>query len=166
MRRTYLFSIFILLCLPFAVSAQTRKRTVPKKTPPPVTTVRPVKEVVATHVKNLTRFVYLLGGVAKGIEDVDAAARKGQVSQQVIDETAKNKAKLVESIANWRIAMDELEINFRTKTLVQKYFPNISGVGQLAATAEDRAKAGQFTQAGQMLLQVISQLTDTLLEMQ
>jgi hypothetical protein len=161
-----LLSILILLCLPFAVSAQTRKRTVPKKTPPPVTTIRPVKEVVATHVKNLTRFVYLLGGVARSIEEVDAAARKGQVSQQVINETAKNKTKLVESIANWRIAMDELEINFKTKTPVQKYFPKISGVGQLTATAEDQAKAGQFSQAGQTLLQVISQLTDTLLEMQ
>lgn len=166
MRRILLFSFICLFCLPLAVSAQDRKRTVPKKTPPPIITVRPEKERIATHIKNLTRFIYVLGGVAKGIEDVDVAAQKGQVSQATLNQTAQDKGKLVASIANWRIAMDELEINFNAKTPLQKYFPKLSGVGQLAATAEDQAKTGRFSQSGQTLIQVISKLTDVLIEMQ
>lgn len=164
MKRVLLFTFVCLICLPIAVSAQ-RKRTVPAKTQPPVITVRPEKERVAQHIKNLTRFIYLLGGVAKGIEEIDAAARQGQVSQATINQTAQDKQKLVNSIANWRIAMDELVIDFRVKTKLQKYFNTVSGAGELAAIAEDKARAGQFSQSGQTLLLLLNKLTDTLVEM-
>jgi hypothetical protein len=168
LKRALLFAFVCLVCSPLAVSAQNRKRTVPKKTTTTTTTqpsaasVRADKEQVGNHIKNLTRFIYLLGGVAKGIEEVDAAAKQGQVSQATIN---TEKGKLVASIANWRIAMDDLEITFRTKTQLQKFFPKVSGVGQVAATAEDQARAGRFSQSGQTLLQVISRLTDVMLEM-
>jgi len=167
LKRAFLIAFVCLFCLPFVVSAQSRKRTVPKKTtsPAPAVSVRPDAVRVSDHIKNLTKFVYLLGGVAKDIEAVDAAAKKGQVSQQAITQAAQSKTKLVESIANWRVAMDELEIDFRTKPQLQKYALKTRGLGNITATAEDQAKAGQLTQSGQTLLRVIGQLTDVLLEM-
>ena len=168
MKRALLITFACLFCLPFVASAQSRKRTVPKKTTATTTTtvsVRPDAIRVSNHIKNLTKFVYLLGGISKDIEAVDAAAKKGQVSQQAVTQTEVSKIKLVESIANWRVAMDELEIDFRTKTQLQKYALKVKGIGNLTATAEDQAKTGQFIQSGQTLLQVISQLTDVLLEM-
>lgn len=169
MKRVLLFAVVCLLCLPLAVSAQNRKRSVPKAststTTPSAASVRSDKELVGNHIKNLTRFIYLLGGVAKGIEEVDAAARQGKISQATVNQTAADKQKLVASIANWRIGMDDLEINFKTKTQLQRYFSKVSGVGELAATAEDQAKAGRFNQSGQTLLQVVSRLTDVMLEM-
>lgn len=165
MKRVLLFTFVCLICLPVVVSAQRKRTVVPKKTPPPIVTVRPEKERVAQHIKNLTRFIYLLGGVAKGIEEIDAAARQGQVSQATINQTAQDKQKLVNSIANWRIAMDELVIDFRIKTKLENYYKTISGAGELAALAEDRARAGQFSQSGQTLLLLLNKLTDTLVEM-
>src|ERR1043165_2397106 len=47
---------------------------------------------VADQIKNLTRFLYLPGGVAKGIEAADAAAQSGNASQNVIEQTQRSKA--------------------------------------------------------------------------
>ena len=166
MKRVLLFAFVCLVCLPLTVSAQ-RKRTVPKKPASSTTAnIRADKERLADHIKNLTRFIYLLGGVAKGIEDVDAAAKKGQISQATINQTAEDKRKLVASIANWRIAMDNLVIDFRVNTKLEKYFDTIEGAGELAASAEDQARAGRFTLSGQTLLMLLNKLTDTLVEMQ
>src|SRR5215471_4709160 len=44
---------------------------------------------VANQIKNLSRFLYLLGGVAKGIEDLDRAAKSGGGSPTVVAQNEK-----------------------------------------------------------------------------
>ena len=41
---------------------------------------------VADQIKILTRFIYLLGGVAKGLEGVDDAARRNEASPAVMEQ--------------------------------------------------------------------------------
>ena len=165
MKRVCLLVFVCLCCLPLCVSAQSRKRTIKSEPVTSSSIVRADAVRVANHIKNLARFIYLLGGITKDIEAVETAARKGQVSQATIDQTQQSKAKLSASFANWRVAMDELELSFKTKTYLQKYFSKVSGVGNLAATAEDQARMGQFGLSGQTLLQLSNKLTDLLVEM-
>ncbi len=120
---------------------------------------------VADQIKNLTRFVYLLGGVAKGIEQVDEAARRNEASPAAIDQNNKNKAAVKASLQNVREGLDQLEITFRSTPELEQYYLKLAGSASGAATAEDQAAAGHFDQAGRMMLGVVNRLTDVLLAM-
>jgi hypothetical protein len=120
---------------------------------------------VADQSKNLTRFVFLLGGVAKGIEQTDAAIQRGDASPAVVDQVKRNKATLISSIQGMRDGLDRLEIEFRQTPELQRYYIKLAGSAAGAASAEQFAAAGQFDRAGRALLEVANRLTDVLVEM-
>jgi TolA-binding protein len=120
---------------------------------------------VADQIKNLTRFVYLLGGVAKGIEQVDDAARKNEASPAALQQNEQNKTTVKNSLRNVREGLDQLEIYFRaTPGLLDSYL-KLAGSASGAADAEAQAAAGHFDQAGRTMLGVVNRLTDVLLVM-
>src|SRR5256712_1023191 len=82
---------------------------------------------VAEQIKNLTRFVYLLGGVAKGIEQLDEAARRNEASPAALDQNNKNKATVKASLQNVREGLDQLEISFRSTPELQQYYLKLAG---------------------------------------
>jgi hypothetical protein len=120
---------------------------------------------VAEQIKILARFIYLLGGVAKGLEGVDDATRRNEASAAVIDQAKQNKATVRASIQSVREGLDKLEIDFRGTPELQPYYIKLAGVAARAATAEDLAAANQFDKAGRTLLEVVNHLTNVLLEM-
>jgi hypothetical protein len=120
---------------------------------------------VADQIKILTRFIYLLGGVAKGLEGVDDATRRNEASTAIVEQATRNKATVRNSIQSVREGLDKLEIDFRTTPELQRYYIRLAGVAAGAATAEDLAAANQFDKAGRTLLEVVNHLTDVLLEM-
>lgn len=120
---------------------------------------------VAEQIKTLTRFLYLLGGVGKGIEAVDDAARRNEASPTVLEQAKRNKVTVKTSIQSLREGLDALEIHFRTTPELQRYYINLAGAAAGAASAEQQAAANQFDQAGRSLLAVVTRLTDVLLEM-
>ncbi|HEV2885054.1 MAG TPA: hypothetical protein VGW36_09365, partial [Pyrinomonadaceae bacterium] len=120
---------------------------------------------VAEQIKTLSRFIYLLGGVAKGLEGVDAAATRNEAPPAVIEQAKRNKATVRTSIQNVREGLDKLELDFRTTPELQRYYISVAGVAAGAATAEEQAAANQFDKAGRSLLEVVNRLTDALLEM-
>ncbi len=161
----------VLALLPTTAFTQTRKRSAGKSTsrPPAVKKTPEALQNGATHVadqiKALSRFLYLLGGVAKGIEAVDDAVRRNEASPAIVQQTQKNKASLKASLESVREGMDKLEIDFRTTPELQRYYIKLAGVASGAATAEQQAANNQFDQAGRSLLGVVNRLTDVLLEM-
>ena len=177
MKRAATLSIICLLLLPASFVAQNRQRTTSRRntqksssragdTSQKATDARTDGATrVADQIKNLTRFIYLLGGVAKGIEAADVAAQNGNASQAVIEQTQRSKATVKTSLQNVREGLDKLEIDFRTTPDLQRYYTKLAGVAAGAAAAEDQATAGQFDQAGRSLLGVVNRLTDVLLEM-
>ena len=150
--------------------SQTRKRTITKSSrsgaaPKASEIQRQGATRVADQIKILTRFIYLLGGVAKGLEGVDDAARRNEASPAILDQATRNKATVRASIQSVREGLDKLEIDFRTTPELQRYYIKLAGVAAAAATAEDQAAANQFDKAGRTLLEVVNHLTDVLLEM-
>jgi hypothetical protein len=150
--------------------SQTRKRTANKTSraaaPPKAGEIqRDGAARVADQIKVLTRFIYLLGGVAKGLEGVDDATRRNEASAAIMEQVTKNKATVRASIQSVREGLDKLEIDFRATPELQRYYMKLAGVASGAAAAEDLAAANQFDKAGRTLLEVINHLTDVLLEM-
>ena len=163
--------ICVLLFATGIAHSQTRRRTARAATPKQ-TSAQASAEArttaatkVAEQIKNLTRFVYLLGGVARGIEQVDEAARKNEASPAALDQNNKNKATVKTSLQNVREGLDQLEITFRGTPELQQYYLKLAGSASGAADAEAQAAAGHFDQAGRTMLGVVNRLTDVLLAM-
>jgi hypothetical protein len=168
-------SICVLLVLSTAVFAQTRSRTTSRRgtsrsaKPAPSESANQVKtdgaNKIADQIKNLTRFLYVLGGVARGIEDIDAAAKDNQASPAALQKNDQNKAVVKSSLENVRVGLDSLEIYFRSTPELQGYYVKLVGSASGAADAEAQAAAGHFDQAGRTLLGVVNRLTDVLVLM-
>jgi len=169
-------NILILVCLLLVSTtalAQTRSRTTTRRgsssSKAPKTSATMAASAVKTEgatkvanqIKNLTTFLYLLGGVAKNLEAMDAAAKSGQASPT----TERNKATLKASFEDFRVGLDQLEIYFRSTPELQPYYVKLAGSASGAADAEAQAAAGHFDQAGRRLLGVVSRLTDVLVAM-
>lgn len=170
-------TIFIcLLCLTTMTAAQ-KRRTTTKKTTKPATTTAPstpdasIVEIkngaqnAAVQLKNVTRFIYLLGSIAQGIEDVDKEISARKASPATVDLNTKNKQGVIAGIKNLRAGIVALEIDFRAKAPLRTYVPQIGGISDIAAQAENQAAAGQLKDSGKTMLQIVDKLTDTLAAM-
>lgn len=164
----------LLICvlgLSLSVAAQKRKTPVRKATTTPVSTstnlleIKTGAEKVSTQIKNVTKFIYVLGGVARGIEDIDKEAKAGKISKPVVDKNTQYKQNVIQSIRNLRAGLAALEVEFRTKTSLKPYLVNIQGIADMSGVAEDQALSGQFTESGKTLLSVVEKLSDTLAAM-
>jgi hypothetical protein len=169
--------IFVLVCLLLLSTtalSQTRSRTTRRSTQssktPKVSEQQSAAEAktagamkVADQIKNLTKFLYLLGGVAKGIEDIDA--RRNEASPTALQKNEQNKAAVKSSLENVRVGLDQLEIYFRSTPGLQGYYVKLVGSASGAADAEAQAGAGHFDQAGRTLLGVVNRMTDVLVLM-
>ncbi len=171
MRRISVVLLAMLFILPLTGIAQTRRRSTPRPARPTLEQQRAAEAVrqgatrVADQIKILTRFIYLLGGVAKTLEGVNDAARRNQQSQAAAEQTEKSRIVIRNSIRNLRAELDKLEIDFRGTPELQRYYTKLAGVAAGAATAEDFAAANQFDKAGRALLEVVNRLADVLTEM-
>ena len=179
MSRIRLVSLALLLTALFVASADaqkkpaTRKTTTAKKTTttttkapllPPLE-VRAAREKVDNQRANVNLFVDRLGPIAQAIETLDTSAKTKTLPKVTLDVNEENKQKVIAAIRNLRQGLSDLEAEFRAKTLLQKYLPNIQGITDLAAQAEDEALAGRFVASKNPLRQISQKLTDVLLEM-
>ena len=170
MKRITITLLALLLLAPSTAFSQTRNRSSSRQKPTAAASAaQRVAQVrtqgatrVADQIKNLTKFMYILGGVTSSIAAVEDAARRSGAST---DQTQQSKAQVKATIQNIRAGLDQLEIDFRATPELQPYYIKLAGVAAGAATAEERAAANQFDAAGRQLLNVVNRLTDVLLLM-
>jgi hypothetical protein len=130
-----------------------------------VNDVRAGAEAVNIQVKNLSKFLFVLGGVAKGIEDIDKEIREGRGTRELEQQNRQFKNDVLRSIRALRAGLVKLEVDFRAKPTLRKYLPHIQGITDDSGRAEDLAMAGQFNASGKELLLIIEKLADVLLEL-
>ncbi|MDQ2938334.1 MAG: hypothetical protein M3R67_12635, partial [Acidobacteriota bacterium] len=103
------------IVFPATSFSQTRKRTTTTKSsrsgakPKAAGIQREGAARVAEEIKILTKFIYVLGGVAKGLESMDYAARSNEASSAILDQTKRNKESVRTSIQSVREQLDKLE---------------------------------------------------------
>jgi hypothetical protein len=156
--------LLILVCLSFSANAQKRRKTTSKTANPPVATneIRIGANNVAVQLKKVSAFVYLLGGIARGIEDIDKDAKAGKLSRTIADKNQTYKQNVIASIQTLRVGLIQLESDFRVKAKLKPYLQSIQGITEISGVAEDQATNGEMVNAGKTLLQVIEKLADTL----
>jgi hypothetical protein len=152
--------------LAVGASAQ-RSRPAPKpvasKVDPAVAAeVRAGAEKASGELKKVTRFIFLLGGIAQGIEDLEANAKAGKATRAAIDQNEQFKQSVVKGIQNLQAGLAALEVEFRTKSGLRPFVSTVDGVTATAGVAEDQALEGSFKEAGRTLILVVEKLSDAL----
>ncbi len=160
------------LCLAFSANAQKRKTTSKRTTKSTGATktinaveIKSGADKVSTQIKNLSKFIYVLGGVSRVIEDLDKDIAARKASQNAPELNQKNKQAVITTIKNLRAGLVALEIEFRTKPALKNYLFQIQGISDMSGVAEDQATAGQISESGKTLLLVVEKLSDTLVAM-
>jgi hypothetical protein len=172
-KRIYGLALVCLFLLPIGVAAQVRNRRVPQAPVPARATPGKAGSLskhdgadrVAIQINNLGKFLYPLGGVAKVVQETDAQAQSGNASPELVRQNNANKQIVQNSIHGFVDGLDQLEIDFRASSALQKYYPVIKGTAQRLATAEDQAAAGQMKAAAVTLQAALDQLTQVLVAM-
>jgi hypothetical protein len=158
----------LILTLPFSAPAQTRtrrssssqRRATPAKSPGlDATRFNAQRLELAGLSKDLTRFLYLYGRLSK---DVELTGAQGDTS----DATSKTKAGLVDSVNAMRDRLNQLESHFRFTQGLEHPYQMLQGVSARADEAARDVAAGRYDPAGRTLLDIATQLTDVLTEMQ
>lgn len=165
--------VICLLSFVFEASAQKRRPTrrttkKPAATKPAASSAN-VQELkdgaqkVSTQIKNVSKFLYLLGGIAKDVEALDADIKAKKVTRQTaVDQNAQAKQAVVQSIRNLRAGLAALEEEFRTKNALRMYAVWTDGIATTTEQAESQAAAGQLSDSGKTLLTVVEKLSDAL----
>ena len=172
MNRLVIIAAACLLLLPITSFAQSRTRRSTRSTAPAKTstTVPSAAQAaariegatkVANQIKNLTAFLYLLGGVAKDLDAQEAALRAGSASPT----QERNKARIISTFEDFRVGLDSLETHFSGSSDLRPYYAKLIGTADAAATAKAQAASGQVERAGHTLLNIVSQLADLLVLM-
>lgn len=157
-----LMLFFVSVCA-LNADAQRRRPAARKVSPVAAQNAAEIKDEsvkVATQIKNLTKFIYLLGKIASNIEDTDKKSGGRRVQ---LNET--NKQKVLTAIQNFHAGLAELETEFKSKPSLRLYNFQIQGISDLCAQSEDLAAAGRFTDAGNPLLSIVEKLSDTLVSL-
>jgi hypothetical protein len=178
-KRALILSLACILLASVPASSQTRRRSPSRRSARALaasaqqkqqqqqqqqTEVRAGRERIATQIKALSQFLYLLGGISKGIETAEQANRNHEESSVAlpVGQIERNKIRVKDSIKTVRAGLDQLEASFRSNAALQGYYPNLAGVARIGQMAESQAASNNFDQAGRSLITAVNKLTDAL----
>jgi hypothetical protein len=177
LKKTLVLLLSVFLLSPSPAMAQKRRRASSQR--PKVSKPTPLElenaarsertaasQRVSAQIKSLSQFLYVLGGVIKGIEAAERAAQGPNVPPDALAQTEKSKTSVKDSIRNVRAGLEQLEAELSGKPAIRPYVHRFLGASEIARTAEQQADAGQFDQAGRTLLRVVDKLSDGLAAMQ
>lgn len=164
----FVLTVLVALCcaLPMSSSAQKKpRRRAATPAPTPVPDMRAEALQVAEQIKNVSKFVYIYGKVANGLEIAEDQAKRGQATPQIQAKTKQSKDALIANINGLRAGLDNLVKSFKASSRLQVQYLKLSYAAEAAASAEQLATAGRYDEAGKALVTVIERLTDTLTTM-
>ena len=120
---------------------------------------------VAEQLKLVSKYIFVYGKVANGLELAADQAKRGEVSptitarnQQVKDSTAANIAALKEGI-------DKVGAELKANDRLQVQYLKLTGASDAVANAHQLATAGSFDEAGKALVLAVEKLTETIISL-
>ncbi|QQS40716.1 MAG: hypothetical protein IPM63_15300 [Acidobacteriota bacterium] len=160
-----LFSFVIIAAASAAFSSQAYGQGTRTRTAPPQNEVRAAAEAVSIQIKNMTKFLFVLGGVAKGIDDLDKEIKAGRATRELEAKNQEFKDDVIRSVRAMRTGLVNIERDFIAKPQLRQYLSHVRGISEDSAIAEDLALAGNFNASGRQLLLILERLSDVLVEL-
>lgn len=134
----------------------------PEPTPPPVN-LSAEAAFVAEQLKIISRFVYVYGKIANGLELAEEQLRRGELSEAAQANNRKTKEAVVNNISGVRTGLETLARRFQANARLQVQYLKLSYAAESAANAERLVSTGRFDEAGKSLVQAVERLADVML---
>jgi hypothetical protein len=152
-----------LLFSSLAAAQQKRTSTARKKTTPtkPATPdLRAEASQVAEQLKVLTRFIYVYGKTADGLERAEQDAAQGATSPELQAKNTQRRSSLVASFGNLREGVDRLAQRFHDNQYLQIQYLKVLSASEAITAAQQLASRGKFDEAGRTLVAAAERLAD------
>src|SRR5262245_30644373 len=165
LKRLLILSMAVVLILSGLAEAQQKRSTAKKKTTTPVKPVtpdlRPEANQVAEQLKLLTRFIYVYGKTANGLEVAEQDAAQGGASSADLQAKLKQRrASLVTSFGGIKEGIDRLAQRFHQNQYLQIQYLKVLSASEAIASAQQLAANGKFDEAGRTLVAAAERLAD------
>ena len=173
MNRSLLLAFALLLAVAPAGLAQKKKRTpttqrsrttAPTPAPAPVPDTQKESTEVANTLKALTKFLFLYGKIANGLEVAEDQAKRTRVPANVLEQNVRNKNGVQAGITGLKDQVDKLAQVLQANPRLQIPYVNLAGVTQKIVEAQGLVQNNQFDEAGRSLVTAVERLTDILLQ--
>jgi len=161
------FLACVIAVLSVTAAGQTRRssrRSTPAAKPAPVSAaqLQVGRDRVAAQIKTLTHFLYLFGGIARGIDSTQPVSGSQETTPAITEQNERSRAKIRDSVRSMREGLEKLETDLSANTAFKGYYKYIVGVGDIGVAAERQAAANRFDEAGRLLLKAADQLAEAL----
>ena len=111
--------------------------------------MRAEANMVADQLKNATKFLYIYGKIANGLE--------------INENDIKNM--LVSNINDLKIGLEAIARKFQANPKLTVQYLKLSIAIEAVTNAQQQASAGRYDDSGKALIAVIEKLTDTIMSM-
>jgi hypothetical protein len=164
LKRLLILSMAVALTLSGQAAGQQKRSTAGKKTTPPVKPVtpdlRPEATQVAEQLKVLTRFIYVYGKTADGLERAEQDVSQGAASPELQEKYKQKRASLVASFGSLKEGVDKLAQRFHANQYLQIQYLKVLTASEAIAAAQQLAGNGKFDEAGRTLVAAAERLAD------
>lgn len=118
------------------------------------------KEKLIIQIKNLSKFISLLGSVASEIEEIDRKARNNTLTRIQFEKLQKAKQAVINSMRSLNLGLTSLEKILLSNPSLQS--GQVRSISDLSTSALNQAEAGRFTDSGKTYSTLLDTLTDIL----
>jgi hypothetical protein len=174
MNRSLLIALALLLAFSPLAFAQKKKRPAPSAkrnrtvapAPPPPPDTRKEATETANTLKAITKFLFLYGKIANGMEVAEDQAKRSRapLPANVIEQNIRNKNGVLSGLTGLREQVDKLGLLLQANPRLQVPYVNLAGVTQKIAEAQGLVQNNQFDEAGRSLVTAAERLTEILLQ--
>ena len=114
--------------------------------------------------KALTKFVYLYGKIANGLEVAEDQSKRTRPSASVMEKNAENKNGVLKGINGLKEQVDKLGQTLQANPKLQVQYVNLAGVTQKIVEAMQLVGSSHFDDAGRSLVVAAERLADILMQ--
>lgn len=150
-----------------AIGQKRRTTTRKKSTPaaPVVVDMRPEATKVSEQIGLFTKFLYVYGKVANGLEVAEDLAKRGESSPAIAARNRKSKEALIANISGLKAGLEALVGELKANSRLQVQYLKLSYASEATANAERLAMANRYDEAGQALVLAIQRMSETIISM-
>lgn len=141
----------------------TRKKTTPAA--PVVADMRPEATKISEQIGLFTKFLYVYGKVANGLEVAEDLAKRGETSPTIAAQNRKSKEALIANISGLKSGLETVVQELKDNSRMQVQYLKLSYASEATANAERLAAASRYDEAGQALVLAIQRMSETIISM-
>lgn len=170
MSRSLIFATTCLLVFSAPTFALQKKRPIARKPKSALPVVQPKVDarIEATQttdtLKALTKFIYLYGKIANGLEVAEDQSKRTRPSASVMEKNAENKNGVLKGINGLKEQVDKLGQTLQANPKLQVQYVNLAGVTQKIVEAMQLVGSSHFDDAGRSLVVAAERLADILMQ--